>query len=314
MSFYQGLQAEVVPFRGHNGDQGEAYYARPSQRRKISRRRRHPSHARLGRMDHRSGAQARPSRLRGDLAASLFPRGHPGRPRRRRRARPRRRRRRRRAGHGRRRRAPWPICARSRTPTARSASSASAPAAATPISPPARCPASTPRSIAGAAMSSSTIPSCSTPSGRSRRSISPRRSTCPLLGIFGNDDENPTADQVNRTEAVLKKLGKNYEFHRYDGAGHAFFNTLARRLSAPSRRSTAGARSSPSSTSIWRLGRQHRRRIGEIIMCSYIVEKARLVGSAKGRKGWMKIDTANVYFDHPYHAHARPRARHRLHQ
>ena len=47
---------------------------------------------------------------------------------------------------------------------------------------------------------------------------------CPLLGIFGNDDANPTADQVNRTEAVLKKLGKNYEFHRYDGAGHAFFN------------------------------------------------------------------------------------------
>src|ERR1700692_3629422 len=37
-------------------------------------------------------------------------------------------------------------------------------------------------------------------------------------------------------------------------------------------------------------------------MCSYIVEKAALVGSAKGRKGWMKIDTANVYFDHPYHS------------
>ena len=47
----------------------------------------------------------------------------------------------------------------------------------------------------------------------------------PLLGIFGNDDENPNADQVNRTEAVLKKLGKDYEFHRYDKAGHAFFNT-----------------------------------------------------------------------------------------
>lgn len=37
-------------------------------------------------------------------------------------------------------------------------------------------------------------------------------------------------------------------------------------------------------------------------MCSYIVEKATLIGSAKGRKGWMNIDTANVYFDHPYHA------------
>lgn len=49
--------------------------------------------------------------------------------------------------------------------------------------------------------------------------------SCPLLGIFGNDDANPTADQVNRTEAVLKRLGKNYEFNRYNGAGHAFFNT-----------------------------------------------------------------------------------------
>jgi hypothetical protein len=37
-------------------------------------------------------------------------------------------------------------------------------------------------------------------------------------------------------------------------------------------------------------------------MCSYIVEKASMVGSAKGMKGWMKIDTANVYYDHPYHA------------
>jgi hypothetical protein len=37
-------------------------------------------------------------------------------------------------------------------------------------------------------------------------------------------------------------------------------------------------------------------------MCSYIVEKAALIGSAKGRKGWMRIDTANVYFDHPYHS------------
>lgn len=37
-------------------------------------------------------------------------------------------------------------------------------------------------------------------------------------------------------------------------------------------------------------------------MCSYIVEKATVSGSAKGESGWMRIDTANVYFDHPYHA------------
>ena len=31
-------------------------------------------------------------------------------------------------------------------------------------------------------------------------------------------------DHVNRLETVLNKLGKYYSFHRYDGAGHAFFN------------------------------------------------------------------------------------------
>jgi len=37
-------------------------------------------------------------------------------------------------------------------------------------------------------------------------------------------------------------------------------------------------------------------------MCSYIVEKAKLVGSAKGANSWMRIDTANVYYDHSFHA------------
>jgi len=37
-------------------------------------------------------------------------------------------------------------------------------------------------------------------------------------------------------------------------------------------------------------------------MCTYIVEKAALLGSAKGPNGWMKVDTANVCYDHPYHA------------
>jgi carboxymethylenebutenolidase len=45
----------------------------------------------------------------------------------------------------------------------------------------------------------------------------------PLLGIFGNDDQSPTPEQVNQHEEALKQAGKNYEFHRYDGAGHGFF-------------------------------------------------------------------------------------------
>lgn len=48
---------------------------------------------------------------------------------------------------------------------------------------------------------------------------------CPMLGLFGNEDANPDVDEVNRTEAALKQHGKTYEFHRYDGAGHAYFAT-----------------------------------------------------------------------------------------
>ncbi|MGE3646398.1 MAG: dienelactone hydrolase family protein [Beijerinckiaceae bacterium] len=47
--------------------------------------------------------------------------------------------------------------------------------------------------------------------------------TAPLIGLFGNDDPRPSPDQVNRHEELLKKLGKSYEFYRYDGAGHGFF-------------------------------------------------------------------------------------------
>ncbi|MCL6643804.1 MAG: DUF6295 family protein [Dehalococcoidia bacterium] len=37
-------------------------------------------------------------------------------------------------------------------------------------------------------------------------------------------------------------------------------------------------------------------------MCSYITEQAAIFGSAKGPKGWFHVDTANVYFDHPFDA------------
>jgi carboxymethylenebutenolidase len=45
----------------------------------------------------------------------------------------------------------------------------------------------------------------------------------PLLGLFGNDDQRPSPADVDAHEAELKKHGKDYEFHRYDGAGHGIF-------------------------------------------------------------------------------------------
>jgi carboxymethylenebutenolidase len=47
--------------------------------------------------------------------------------------------------------------------------------------------------------------------------------SCPLLGLFGEDDSSPTPEQVDRHEQALKKHGKNYEFHMYPDAGHGFF-------------------------------------------------------------------------------------------
>jgi carboxymethylenebutenolidase len=48
---------------------------------------------------------------------------------------------------------------------------------------------------------------------------------CPLLGLFGDDDQFPTPAHVAELEAALIADGKTYEFHSYEGAGHAFFAT-----------------------------------------------------------------------------------------
>jgi carboxymethylenebutenolidase len=48
--------------------------------------------------------------------------------------------------------------------------------------------------------------------------------SCPLLGLFGEDDQYPSPAQVTELEEALKAAGKTYEFHRYPGAGHAFFS------------------------------------------------------------------------------------------
>jgi carboxymethylenebutenolidase len=48
--------------------------------------------------------------------------------------------------------------------------------------------------------------------------------TCPMIGFFGNDDPNPSPADVDRIDAELARCGVAHDFHRYDGAGHAFLN------------------------------------------------------------------------------------------
>jgi carboxymethylenebutenolidase len=48
--------------------------------------------------------------------------------------------------------------------------------------------------------------------------------SCPLLGLFGADDKFPAPEETAKLSAELDRLGKEHEFHTYEGAGHAFFS------------------------------------------------------------------------------------------
>ena len=45
----------------------------------------------------------------------------------------------------------------------------------------------------------------------------------PLLGLFGVEDSHPSPEQVLELEQILTANGKEFEFHSYEDAGHAFF-------------------------------------------------------------------------------------------
>ncbi|MBI4504767.1 MAG: dienelactone hydrolase family protein [Chloroflexi bacterium] len=47
---------------------------------------------------------------------------------------------------------------------------------------------------------------------------------CPTLGLFGEEDTNPSPADVAKIDAELTRLGKPHEFHMYPNAGHAFMN------------------------------------------------------------------------------------------
>ena len=48
--------------------------------------------------------------------------------------------------------------------------------------------------------------------------------SCPLLGLFGADDQFPTPAETAELSGVLDSLDKSHEFHTFEGAGHAFFS------------------------------------------------------------------------------------------
>jgi carboxymethylenebutenolidase len=51
-----------------------------------------------------------------------------------------------------------------------------------------------------------------------------RRITCPVLGVFGDNDRGIPVELVRAFESAMKRLGKRVEVHIFSGAGHAFAN------------------------------------------------------------------------------------------
>jgi len=224
MSFYQGLQAEVVPFRGLNDDQGEAYYARPARAGKF------PG---VVVIHHIPGwcewttEVVRKLAHHGYAAISpnLYFRDGPG--------------------------SPDDVGARVRAAGGVADAQVVGDAAGAMAYLRAQPNSNGKVGVIGFCSGGrhAYLIACSVPGVdalvdcwggnvvvddpkllNAKRPVAPIdltvKMTCPILGLFGNDDQNPNRDAVNRTEELLKKLGKNHEFHRYDGAGHAFFNTM----------------------------------------------------------------------------------------
>lgn len=47
---------------------------------------------------------------------------------------------------------------------------------------------------------------------------------CPIMGHFGEEDKNPSIEDMRKLDAELTKYGKAHEFHSYPDTGHGFMD------------------------------------------------------------------------------------------
>ena len=187
--------------------------------------------------------------------------------------------------------------------TAASPRSATARAAASRSSPPAACSLTPP--------STATAPSSSAPRPRARRSRSGpstiwrRTSPARCSACSVPTTSTPRPREVAELEEALKQAGKTYEFHSYEGAGHAFFAT-----DRPSYRPEAA-------NDGWRADLDVLRALpGRGVRTARVHLPAprslSSPGRAKARRGGSRFRMPRVYFDHPGALSRRAQLEHRL--
>ena len=117
----------------------------------------------------------------------------------------------------------------------------------------------------------------------------------PLLGIFGAETRARRRMTWRSTSRRCKNTARTTSSTCTRAPGTASSTTTAP-PTAWTRRWTAGTRSGTSSAAT----SAHRHRAGSTQMCTMIAEIAEIEGSAKGPKGWVRLDRANVTYDHPF--------------
>ena len=289
------MKAETITITGHDGAEIEAYLAQPLGGRAVRRGRRHPPHARLRRRDQGDHPPLRGERLHGALpepataarapgcspddaaAAARAKGGVPDE---------------RLVGDVAAAATAPPVAAR--RPTARSAPSAIAPVAASRSWPRAACRCDAAVDCYGAFV-------IGTPPDGFPMKVTPlvdraKDLSCPLLGLFGAEDQFPSPEQVAELEEAAEgRQARTYEFHYLRGRRPRVLRRRPPRLPPRSGDRRVGARSA---AFFGRLPRE----AGHVHLPDRAGDRA---GQREGRGRVVPADRRpRVYFDHPVHAPA----------
>ena len=124
---------------------------------------------------------------------------------------------------------------------------------------------------------------------------------CPLLGLFGNDDQFPTPEHVDELEAALKEAGKDVRVPPLRRRRPRLL--LRRPHGLPAR---GGRRRLAAHLRVLRPAP------GGLTMCSYLTVTTEIAGSAKGAQGWFSVTVGQRLLRPPVPRAVRPHAQHRL--
>ena len=144
------------------------------------------------------------------------------------------------------------------------------------------------------------------PRGASKEELTPKQPvapidytkdlSCPMIGIFGNDDKSPSPEQVNLHEAELEEARQELRVSSLRRRRPRLFLLRPSGLSP----GTSGRRLEKSCSPSARKISSNRCNERSRDMCTMIAHQAKIEGRGKSGQDWFEVREANVSYDHPY--------------